>query len=520
MKELAIEKDVDLLLVDSGDLHDGTGLSDGFPTGGVDAHESNKFFSQLPYDILAIGNHELYVYANTLDMYHNFAPKFPGRYLTSNVNITVAGPDGSPISVPVGSRFAKFKTRKGRKVTSLGVLFDFTGNDHNTTVQKVENMVKEAWFVDAIKEEPDFFLLAGHMPVVASDNWPTVFKAIRAVHPTTPILILGGHTHIRDCVQYDGRSMALESGRYMETVGFMSVNLDHQGSTKNLTINRRYLDPNRVTYEYHTHRHRSSFDTFLGRRITAGLKSLATRFDLNFTFGTAPRDYTISRDAYPSDGSVLSLLADEVLPTALAINNTRASIPNLIIANSGAIRFDILAGPFTKNDQLTASPFTDGFDYIPGVPLGVANAVLPVLNKQGETIRRDLDGERYARGDVGTQYRLWLEDMHLRAEPERLAAKNLTLGYVTTDSCPGVGDDTLHTPLPYFGSPAFIASTPPAGGNEVTIDLVFVEFIGSEVVQVLNGLQSDKKYTSADVATYSSVLLDTVLGEYASAKWK
>ena len=58
-------------------------------------------------------------------------------------------------------RFAKFKTRKGRKVTSLGVLYDFTGNDKNTTVQKVANMVKEKWFADAIKEEPDFFLLAG-----------------------------------------------------------------------------------------------------------------------------------------------------------------------------------------------------------------------------------------------------------------------------------------------------------------------------------------------------------------------
>lgn len=52
------KKDVDLLLIDSGDLHDGqlrafmptldisheryiigTGLSDGFPAGGVDAHE-------------------------------------------------------------------------------------------------------------------------------------------------------------------------------------------------------------------------------------------------------------------------------------------------------------------------------------------------------------------------------------------------------------------------------------------------------------------------------------------------
>ncbi len=49
-------------------------------------------------------SHELFVYANALDMHQNFAPKFPGRYLSSNVNITVAGPNGSPVSVPVGSQ--------------------------------------------------------------------------------------------------------------------------------------------------------------------------------------------------------------------------------------------------------------------------------------------------------------------------------------------------------------------------------------------------------------------------------
>ena len=50
---------------------------------------------------------------------------------------------------------------RGRQVTSVGVLYDFTGNDKNTTVQKVEDMVKEQWFADAIKDEPDFFLLVG-----------------------------------------------------------------------------------------------------------------------------------------------------------------------------------------------------------------------------------------------------------------------------------------------------------------------------------------------------------------------
>ena len=46
---------MDLLLVDTGDLHDGTGLSDGFPPGQVDGHETNKFIMDLPYDVLAIG---------------------------------------------------------------------------------------------------------------------------------------------------------------------------------------------------------------------------------------------------------------------------------------------------------------------------------------------------------------------------------------------------------------------------------------------------------------------------------
>ncbi|KAI0253692.1 Metallo-dependent phosphatase-like protein [Lactifluus subvellereus] len=508
MKEIAEEKGVDLLLVDSGDLHDGTGLIDGFPPGGVDAHDANKFFDQLPYDVLAIGNHELYVYANTLDMHLNFAPKFPGRYLSSNVNITVAGPYGTPVSVPVGSRFAKFKTRKGRKVTSLGVLYDFTGNDRNTTVQKVEDMVKEAWFADAIKDEPDFFLLVGHMPV-ARDNWPTVFNAVRAVHPTTPVLILGGHTHIRDCLQFDGRSIALESGRYMETVG---ADLDHKGSTKNLTVNRRYLDPNRVTYEFHTKRKDSEFDTSKGRKITEGLNALAARFDLDLKLGTAPQDYTLSRDPFPSNGSLLSLMVDQVLPTALAVNNSRAHIPNIIIGNSGGLRFDIYAGQFTKNDQLTVSPFADAF-----------HAVLPALNgvngKREVFLQGTVAEERYGRRDVEERYGRWLAEMHARAGPERRAAQNLTLGYVTKDACPGVGDDTLHTPLPFFSTPNFIGSTPPTGNSDTAIDLVFDGFIGSLVLQVLNRLQTSKTYTRADVRTYTPILANEVLGIFAQAMW-
>jgi hypothetical protein len=71
-------------------------------------------------------SHELYNYSDTFDMfvalmsiitceilinelvsrYTNFVPHFPGRYLTSNVNITVEDASGNPTSVPLGSEFS------------------------------------------------------------------------------------------------------------------------------------------------------------------------------------------------------------------------------------------------------------------------------------------------------------------------------------------------------------------------------------------------------------------------------
>ncbi|KAG6918861.1 hypothetical protein DXG01_010924 [Tephrocybe rancida] len=526
MKKLAVKKDVDLLLVDSGDLHDGTGLTDGDPAGGVNGQESIPFFTKLPYDLLAIGNHELYNYSVTLDVHQNFAPKFNGRYLTSNTDITLPG---ASTSVPVGmidqrlilmeDRFAKFKTRKGRKVTSLGVLFDFTGGDKGTSVQKVADMVKEQWFAEAIKEEPDLFLLAGHMPVSKEDSldkWPLVFDAIRKLHPYTPIIILGGHTHIRDCTQYDGRSMALESGRYMETI---AANLDMKTklsqNPKDIVFSRRYLDPNRIKD--------ITFDTKVGQFITSGLKALAEKFGLNFVYGTAPHDYTTNQSPYPSEGSSLSLFVEKALPVALGINNTRNNIPNVIIANSNSQRFDIYAGPFTKNDQLTASFYPDRFLYIPNVPLSDAKKVLVSLNGGSPPARRDGEAEYETKEEglqyVDERYKAWLEDMDRRSGVERRAAQNQTLGYVTTDSCPGVGDDTAHAPVPYLQLPKFVNSNFPEVAEDAPIDLVFIDYIEARMVTFLNSVQSAKTYSSSDASLYSQVLASEAFGLYAQTAW-
>ena len=47
--------------------------------------------------------------------------------------------------------------------------------------------------------------------------------------------------------------------------------------------------------QFHSGRANFTFDTLAGRLITAGLEQLSKRFDLSFLFGTAPRDFTISR---------------------------------------------------------------------------------------------------------------------------------------------------------------------------------------------------------------------------------
>ena len=67
-------------------------------------------------------------------------------------------------------------------------------------MQAPHDMVKEQWFKDVIAEETDVFLLVGHMSIrkEPDSQWPALVEAIRAVHPTKPILIHGGHHHIRD----------------------------------------------------------------------------------------------------------------------------------------------------------------------------------------------------------------------------------------------------------------------------------------------------------------------------------
>ena len=74
--------------------------------------------------------------------------------------------------------------------------------------------------------------------------------------------------------------------------------------------------------------------------------------------------------------------------------------------------------------------------------------------------------------------------------------------------------------MPYYSTPTYISSNEPAGVDDGSdVDLVFLDYIESDVIEILNEVQSDKAFTKADVASYSSLLTNQVLGVYAENYW-
>lgn len=146
---------------------------------------ARDFFAEMPYDLLTVGNHGLYRYDVAHHIATRFVPRWNGRYLASNVNITIEG-----TSRPFAPRFRRWTTTKGLRIFSMGVLFDFKLPAKGLSVQSPREMVRERWFLDEMekREEVDAFVLVGHMPVY-DPAWRAVLKAIRQYYPTTPVCV-------------------------------------------------------------------------------------------------------------------------------------------------------------------------------------------------------------------------------------------------------------------------------------------------------------------------------------------
>lgn len=475
----------------------------------------------------------------------------------------------------IGNQYRYFTTPLGLRIMAFGVLYDFTGNTNYTKVITAANLTKEQWFIDAVNtpNPVDLFLLIGHNPVRPSDSESTlaiVQKAIRAARPNTPIQVFGGHSHVRDLAVYDSSSVGLESGRYCETLGWLSMS-GIQSSTykgkvnpagvpnptqpainvtanatsvpvsqisdgqiqnsKGLTYFRRYLDWNRLSFEFHAvGSQASTFDVAPGPGVSSQITTDRKALNLSTLFRCAPQTYCISCAPFLSSRSIYSLV--QVALAAEVVNKSRATIPRYIIVNTGGIRFDLVQGPFTFDDSFIVSPFANTFVYLPAVPYAEASQVLDTLNSlPGSKKKRSLETLEYtadfngADGCYDTPYLLAEAESRLHARESesrtRRAAPALTPGYVTSDDFGTDGDDTPHSSIPNYDLPVYVWTNAsfPTTGTPTSVDLVFLDYVESDVLMALS--QLGLNYTESQVTQYlpKSFTSNSYLPLYAQQFW-
>lgn len=529
MRASADERGVDLLLVDTGDRVEGNGLYDASTPKGQFTYD---IYREQDIDLICTGNHELYQWDTVERERNQTVPNYKDNYLASNLDY-IDPKTGE--AVPMAQRYKKFQTKNQKlNVVAFGFLFDFTGNANNTRVQKVADTIKEEWFQNAIREKPDIFVVIGHIGL-RMDELKKIFDAIRKQNWFTPIAIFGGHAHVRDAITFDSRAYGIASGRYFETIGWMSVDgipkKSEDFNSMAVSFNRRYIDNNLYGLYAHTELNETTFPTEHGRNVSKMITQARKEMNLDKRYGCAPQNYWMARTPYPSDDSIFTLLDQRILPDII-YNKTRKSIPRLAIINTGAIRFDIFKGPFTVDTTYIVSPFQSKMTYIPEVEYSVAKKVLALLNKQTKIL--DMPDHDPRMMGPPEQWHITKDIIYPDLPPIKSLVQDdgqkplsgpedkpdLVGGYTTKDDIGTDGDDAIHSPINFYVQPNCIQSEIdfPKEGEPEKVDLVFTDFITSWVLMALKFSGGD--YNATAVELWDEAPFTDMLAGWIKDNWK
>ncbi|KAK9466967.1 Metallo-dependent phosphatase-like protein [Lipomyces arxii] len=526
IKEEADKRGVDVIVIDDGDQHDGNGLSDATEIGG---EISQQILMMAPIDLMSIGNHELYQCEVTQQTYDMLAPHFDGRYLTSNVEIQLS--NGS--WVHIGQRSYKFTTQnQGITVMAFGFLFDFKLNCANSRVSEVEQVVQQAWFQAALREPGvDMFLVFGHYPIRFWPEMWAIHRAIRAVHKSIPIQYFGGHSHVRDFAVLDSRATALQAGRFLETVGWLSIDGIEPGKAENkldydkpLKFSRRYLDFNPHSLSFHANKTLGpggTFGTENGKAISKIIDDYRVQLNLTYPFGCVPTDYLLEKAKYPGPNSLLSLLEESVLETLVGEDESVHNNSRLVFINSGSLRYDMYKGIFTVDSGYIVSPFENAWLYIPQMPYKIAKHILSKLNaldyifmELTTPISRTMNVRQQNLGDA---FDINVMNSLVSAMSEPMDQEDLkTTGYVTIDDFGMDGDDTPHKPYPLYYLPNAIATKDkfPEDAEPETTDVIFLDFMKPFILNALAEIDPSTPMNEWTITEYGGKSVKELIKEY------
>eukprot|EP01112_Ceratiomyxa_fruticulosa_P010925 TRINITY_DN2916_c0_g1_i1.p1 TRINITY_DN2916_c0_g1~~TRINITY_DN2916_c0_g1_i1.p1 ORF type:complete len:551 (-),score=112.53 TRINITY_DN2916_c0_g1_i1:390-2042(-) len=370
----------EFFLFDTGDLIEGTGLSDATPIHGQYVFPIVQ--NVTLYNGLAIGNHDI-GHPDVVDlMLQTFIPYWnpssenakytdkvfelkkygtapPPRYLTAN-SFMLSSMDF------IGQPYSVIDTKLGTRVLVIGYIYNFTHEANNTVVTDVSVSVTQSYFNDAMQvPNVDIIVTINHIAPQFGPELGQIYKAVRQVHPDTPFVLLSGHSHEEDFVKYDANAFTLESGKYFEIIGKIYFELGSDGSMENLAT--KWIDTSLSNFISLSGVPASQFLTPEGKVTKDLIWYYYNLLALNTTYGCSPQ--TFSPYAYYKDSwSLYNLYIEDIFPdviwnaTARGVNGT-----GFFLTNTATLRYDLYSGPVNRNDIYTVSPFNDTFYHIPGL---------------------------------------------------------------------------------------------------------------------------------------------------------
>ena len=369
---LADARGVDLFVLNTGDLVDGTGMSDATPVAG---EFLAPILKRIPYDALTIGNHELYEDSTVENLETSgFLQHFGERIVTSNQRLEQGG--HPPIG---GSQHTVLEGRNGARLLAFGFLFNFQSTGPATLVERVEEVVQERWFAAAVAEHAgsvDAVVVLAHMGW--DDSAVEIIRtAIRqaADAPLLPIVVLAGHTHIRRFQRLDDHAAVLESGRYFDCIGAISFTPDADRTWFEYAYEQTSLENLRKL----SGTDEQSFPTREGALVKAEIAAVRERFGLDEVLGCTPDGVTRLRRSLDlaDPDSLWRLALTEVIPSTVFHPPLNSS--QILIAGSGGIRYDIFSGFVTRDDTMIVSPFRDEIYRFAALTAEEASTVLASL---------------------------------------------------------------------------------------------------------------------------------------------
>jgi 2',3'-cyclic-nucleotide 2'-phosphodiesterase (5'-nucleotidase family) len=302
------------------------------------------------------------------------------RHLSSNIGMTET-------NEPLSNRYMVLEGKNSR-ILVFGFIYHLKDPSEEVTVYDPADVTKEDWFKVALQvTDYDAILVMAHMGT-DDESVAVIHDAIREiVGDLMPIQFVCGHTHLRRSAQLDPLSKAVEAGKYLDTIGFVSFpnlqNIEDRNDElrpledSTALFQHVFLDANVNMLKYALDDFGEGFATTDGQELQEFIQRTQNRLGLDKVLGCAPNDYFQNRSIHDHD-SLWKVYRDKVVPTQLE-RDPEAN--RAILVSQASWRYDISQGENMYDDVVAISPFNEPVYFIGSMPCDIVLELNETLNK-------------------------------------------------------------------------------------------------------------------------------------------